>query len=147
MNKLRIALLVYCLLALALLGWLIVTNITGSARLSRDLRTQRTQLAEADEANKLAQRELADLEIEQRSARPDYTAQEAVEMSYQVQLAIEKHQATNAKYEQLGVAEQQSAETLSARQIRLVPMIALLLLHAFGLVYFMRPPRQSIMPR
>ncbi len=147
MKSFRIALLAYCIIAVVVLAFFIFRSASTAGESGAQLKRTRAELAEAIEDSRRKERVLTDLQTEQRDNRLAYDGPKAIEMSLKVQLALEEYETASAKRSALDQAELQLYEARKKQQIKLVPFIALLLLHLLGAAYFIRPPRQSVMPR
>jgi hypothetical protein len=139
--KLKLALFGYCIVAvLALVVWL-VSVIAAGNRVGAERRQAETALAEATEKAETQRGIVFQMEDVQRNSRADLDPLDALKLSARVQEAQAELQARDTE---LAAAEQrhtQLREKHEALLSRIVPIIALLMLHLVG--GFMLAPRRG----
>jgi hypothetical protein len=136
---------IYCICAILILGWygvVILGDVRGMQGETDTLELEIDRLSTLDVA---AGNRYSDLEGKQRRERGSYTGQEAVMASVAVMDA-------KAEYEQLHLeleaAKARHATLLTAAanlQLRIVPVVAIALLHLFG-IFMIRTERPSQNP-
>ncbi len=129
MKGLRLIIFSYCLLA-ALAG----TAATGlfAARLGNQAAQLREIAQSVETTEKLhesAKDELLALREKQRMERDNYTAQQAIEASTNTQVAIDKEEQLLTMLDDLKAQYQVERAALQQQQTKLVPLLALTLLH------------------
>ena len=132
MLKLPLILRIYCICAILVLlwyGYLILADVRLMHAQAATLQSEIAQLADDDSR---AEDVYNDLEAKQRRERSGYTGQDAVAASVAVMDAKAEFEALHA---QLGAAQLQHANLITqaaSLQLRIVPVLAIVLLHLFG---------------
>jgi hypothetical protein len=143
--KARRILWLYCVFAiLALTIWLI-TIVATSGKLRSASSSAASAFAQAAKAAETQNDKVSGYEEEQRAQRATLSAEEAIKLSAEIQGEQALLDQFNAKRD---VAETQSAAAAQAYQnhmARLIPVIALMILHIVGLMLFW--PRPEVAPK
>lgn len=134
--NLRRAILAYCLFAVCAVVGLLVWTARAASILQAAGRAAAERASAASCAVELLNKTILDLMQEQRETRLTASPAEAIELSARLQ-ALQGQFDEAAKAHRTASSEAARLESEHRRTlVRLVPLIALLLLHVVGLYYF-----------
>ncbi|MCB1218540.1 hypothetical protein KDL44_14240 [bacterium] len=132
MNRLPLILRIYCILAILLLGWYgwhvsrqVRMFRLEATRLQEDITPLTTEEAKAEETYNR-------LEGKQRRERGGYSGEEAVLASVAVMDAKAQYEQLHAELQEMEEQHLALETTAAALQLRIVPVLAIALLHLFG---------------
>lgn len=120
-------------------GWSTYSTAAGLRREARNLEEPISQLV--DEEKSASQRYNA-LESKQRRERQHYSGEQAVMASSEVMKAKETYEDLNARLERMQQQHTELQTSAASLQLRIVPVIAIALLHLFGF-FMIRPQHES----
>ena len=132
MNLAPIILRFYCIAAVLLLAWYgwFVMNQVGQLR--DEIASAAAQMDELSVQRNKAEDTYNSLESKQRRERRDYTGEQAVLASTAVMAAKKDYERLNSELEVIQAEHAGKLAEASALQLRIVPILAIALLHIFG---------------
>ncbi|MCB1185588.1 hypothetical protein KDL29_00340 [bacterium] len=132
MERLPLLLRWYCILAIILLAWYGFTVSSQVRSMKQRTAEMVIQLEGLNSETDKAEDVYNQLEGKQRRERPGYSGEEAVMASVAVMSAKDKFEKLSAELKQLQEQHNQLEISASALQLRIVPVVAIALLHLFG---------------
>ncbi|MCH7471335.1 hypothetical protein IIA79_00075 [bacterium] len=133
----RSVLIVYCICAIPVFLLLGLNNFSLARKDSAQIRGALAQHEEAGRQANLAEQGLRGAEAQQRRFRPYFSGPEALRASEKVQIARQDYEQKAAKLSEVGSMLANQRERRERRLLAIIPLVALTLLHGFGLLFFL----------
>lgn len=134
--QVRRALFFYCITAigvLLLVGWYVVTS---AGRVGGELALARADIEPVEQDAQHRRQIVSQLEDDQRRLRSELNPADAIDFSAAIQRAQIERDRVEAGLADLTAHADALAEEYNARRVRVVPVIALLLVHGLGVFLF-----------
>ena len=142
MRPVVITLMAYCTLAVVVLAVMIGLNVRGLQAGNELAASLQAEHAAAKQVLNRADSVYFDLEARQRRERGDYTGEQAVRASLEVQDALAVRMKAQAAFRDAGERLDTALAEVAAARMRFLPQVLLLLVHIVGglvLLPYLRP--------
>lgn len=123
---------IYCISAICILGWYGAVIIGDVRQMREQSRELELEIGRIDSLDISASDRYADLEAKQRRERKSYSGQEAVMASVAVMDAKAEYDQLHEQLEATKTKHTALITAAATLQLRIVPVVAIALLHLFG---------------